>query len=146
MVERVGRGRIRVSAAAALGAVSAGLLAASPAMAGGQDTTLQIRVEVVERCRIRVLPGGLLDQACGGGLQPAQISVGEMVADLGARAAERLDSPPALPSSPSPGPPTPGPPVTVVIDPMPRVGAAVERANQVAASIAERVRYITLAY
>lgn len=150
MVERVGRGRIRAPAAAALGAVSAGLLAASPAVAGGRDTTLQIHVQVVEPCRIRISSAGLLDQLCGGGLQPVQVSVSDMLAELRAKAGEQLGSPPALPNLPSlpalPSLPTLGSPAAVVIDPQPRIGAAVERANQVAATIAERVRYITLAY
>lgn len=143
MVERVGRGRILVPAAAALGAVSAGMLAAAPSLAAGRHDTLQIRVQVVEACQIRVLPGGALEQSCGGGsggLKP-RLSMGELIEDFRERAGDhfgRLDVP-VWPGGLDP-------PMTVAVDPVDRPASANRRAGAVAARIAERVRFITLTY
>ncbi len=143
MVERVARGRILVSAAAALGAVSAGLMAPGPAAAADRSATLQIRVQVVEPCQIRVLPGGTLRQACGGGgrSQPPLVSIGDLADHLAAR----LPQPPApiaAPSAPKLAP-LPMPPGLHMPD---RSPGANQRALGVAAGIAERVRFITLTY
>jgi hypothetical protein len=143
MVERVGRGRIIVPAAAALGAVSAGMLAAGPSLAAGRDATLQMRVQVVEACQIRVLPAGRLEQSCGGGDRGArpQLSMGELIDGFRDRAGRQLGR---LEASVWPG--GLDAPMTVSVQPVDRRESANRRAGAIAADIAQRVRFITLTY
>ena len=139
MVERVARGRISVPAAAAIGAVSAGLLFAGSAFAAGRDATLQIRVQVVDSCQVRLRPGGGLEQACGSGARlpptlsrakPGEPSAADVTPSLEATDAEASAAASAPIDAEAPD----------------RSTAAIQRANGVAAQIVERVRYITLTY
>ncbi len=144
MVERVARGRIMVPAAAALTVIAAGMIKSEPAHAAGRETTLEIRVQVVEPCRIRIGPSGLLDQSCGGGgagITPASVRIAELTGQLQSTAALR------------PGGFTV--PAQSRADMTGRIGgtgaadrlaAANQRASAIALRISERVRYITVAY
>lgn len=70
MVEQVARGRLTLPAAAALGLVTLGAVAPAPAMADGRQATLQIRVQVVNACRIVLSGKGKkrkVTQVCGAG-------------------------------------------------------------------------------
>lgn len=142
MVERVARGRIMVPAAAALGAISAGLVAAGPAQAAGQDTTLQMRVQVVDACQISLAPGGTLDQVCGsGGQTQPRLTMSDLVDDFQARAARHFGAI-AAPA----WPPGATAPAMLAVDGATRSASANQRAGGVAAQIAQRVRFITLTY
>lgn len=148
MVERVARGRIMVPAAAALGVLSVGLLAAGPAQAAGQDTTLQMRVQVVDACQIRLAPGGTLDQACGSGGQTLpRLTMSDLVEDFEARAAQHFGAiaAPAWPPGAT-APAIPSVPAIFGVDGAARFSIANQRAGGVAAQIAQRVRFITLTY
>ncbi len=142
MVERAARGRIMVPAAAALGAVSAGFVAASPVTAASRDTTLQIRVQVVEACQIRLTSGGVVEEICGnGGAVQPRVTIRELIDRFepsATRPFAALEAP-ALPlAALRPG----------RLDPQPqlRAIAANQRAVGIAEGIAQRVRLITLAY
>jgi hypothetical protein len=142
MVERVARGRIMVPAAAALGALSAGLLAAGPAQAAGQNTTLQMRVQVVDACQIRLAPSGTLDQACGsGGRALPRLTVSDLIERLEGRLEAHfgaIEAPVWLPGATIPA--------ILGVDGARRSAIANQRAGGIAAQIAERVRFITLTY
>jgi hypothetical protein len=139
MVERVARGRISVPAAAAIGAVSAGLLVAGSAFAAGRDATLQIRVQVVDSCEVRLNPGGGLEQACGSGARlPPALSMarggrGSAAVVMPSQEAAEAEAPASASATGDAEAPD-------------RSTAANQRANGVAAQIVERVRYITLTY
>jgi len=136
MVERVARGRLIVPAAAALTLMASGITGPDQALAGTRDTTLQIRVQVVESRQLRVSTIGQLAQSCGGG------GVGALLPSL-----PSLPSPPSLPSLPAQVAwPSNGVPSLVRIDPAERINRANQRANATAERIAQRVRYITIAY
>lgn len=142
MVERVARGRIVVPAAAAFGALSAGLLGSGPVLAGGQYTTLQMRVQVVDACSIRLAPGGFLDQACGSGGQTLpRLTMSDLIDNFQARAAQHFSAieAPAWP-------PTATVPAMLNVDGATRTSSANLRAGGVAAQIAQRVRFITVTY
>jgi hypothetical protein len=102
MVERVARGRIMVPAAAALTVMAAGMIKPGPADAAGRDTTMQIRVQVVERCRIRLAPSGTLDQWCGAGGAASQTPVSVDFSTLVERLARPPTTMPARPIEPRP--------------------------------------------
>ncbi len=102
MVERVARGRITVPAAAALTVMAAGMIKAGPADAAGRDTTMQIRVQVVERCRIRLAPSGTLDQWCGAGGAASQAPVSVDLSTLVERLARPPMTTPTRPVEPRP--------------------------------------------
>jgi hypothetical protein len=156
MVERVARGRIMVPAAAALTVMAAGLMKPQPVAAAGREATLQIRVQVVEPCRIRLAPSGALDHACGAGGSLGQTPVSVQLSAL----VEQLARPPlpgaiATPVMPSlsgsviaPASPTlPLRPHTVSVETAnARLAAANQRANDVVERITQRVRHITVAY
>ena len=143
MVERVARGRIMVPAAAALTVIAAGMIKSEPAHAAGRETTLEIRVQVVEPCRIRIGPSGLLDQSCGGGagITPASVRIAELTGQLQSTAALRPGgfTVPAQSRADMTG----GIGGTGAAD---RLAAANQRASAIALRISERVRYITVAY
>jgi len=122
MVERVARGRIMVPAAAALTVMAAGALDSKPAQASGRQATLEIRVQVVEPCRIRIGPSGTLEQNCSGSsfvASPVTVRLGDLV-DRSAIVA----------------------PSTAIA----RFAAANQRASDIATTISQRVRFITVAY
>jgi hypothetical protein len=135
MVERVARGSIVAPAAVALGAATLGLMAPLPAV-GGQETTLQIRVQVVEACQIRLAPSGQLGELCpwSGGLQPLPT----------------VEMPSFNATLPDPdGWMTPWPAVAPLPSPKPIAGGfddANRRALGLAQEIAQRVRYVTLTF
>lgn len=154
MVERVARGRIMVPAAAALTVMAAGMLASKPAQAAGRQATLEIRVQVVEPCRIRIGPSGALEQNCSGSsfaAPPVTVRLGDLVerSAIGEPAYPRRVAPPSrlvetpqlLPRSGSP-PPAIVAPATASA----RFAAANQRASDIAATISQRVRFITVAY
>lgn len=136
MVERVARGRLFVPAAAALGLMAVGIGGADQVSAASRDTTIQIRVQVVESCQIRVSNVGRVAQSCGGG------GVGASLPSLPA-----LRSLPSLPSLRRLVVwPIDALPSFVRIDPDERTNRANQRAKGIARRIAQRVRYITIAY
>jgi hypothetical protein len=152
MVERVARGRISVPAAAAIGAVSAGLFVAGSAFAAGRDATLQIRVQVVDSCEVRLNQGGGLDQHCGSGesLPPMittsivaepMITTSDVVEPLSGDESEQPGAMDAKGSSAASASAA-----AAGLDAPGRAVAASQRAKGVAAQIVERVRYITLTY
>ena len=159
MVERVARGRIMVPAAAALTVMAVGALKSEPAHAAGRQATLQVRVQVVEPCRIRIAPAGTLEQSCGL-ISPMAAPVTVRLGDLIERQAISL---PAQPLRPEP-PPLPGEsprllqpsgsitPALAAPEPLSsatmgdRFAAANQRAAAIATEISQRVRYITVAY
>ncbi len=142
MVERVARGRIMVPAAAALGALSAGFLAAGPAQAAGQDTTLQMRVQVVDSCSIRLAPGGALEQDCGsGGHTPPRQTISDLFERVKAGVGGHLGAIEA-----PVWPPGATMPTIFRVDSAHRSFIANQRAGGIAMQIAKRVRFITLTY
>lgn len=149
MVERVARGSILAPAAAAIGVAALGMLKPMPAVAG-PATTLQMRVQVVEACQIRLAPGGSLDELCGWNSEPPTMPSLEPK-DFGA--------PPTIPKLPIAGqlPQKPSfsdmpmlqwPSVTTSPPTLPSAGFADanRRALGLAQQIAERVRYVTLTF
>jgi|GEM_PF-2327057 len=154
MVERVARGRIMVPAAAALTVMAAGAIESGSAHAAGRQATLEIRVQVVEPCRIRVAPSGALEQSCGGSSAvsaPATVRLG----DLLERSAMRLPERSTRPDAPSlftdrlratARPEFASPAVVVPPSGTARFAAANQRAGEIAARIGQRVRFITVAY
>ena len=142
MVEWVARGRIMAPAAAAVGALSAGLLASGTVQAGARDTTLQMRVQVVDACQIRLAPGGILDQACGSGGQTLpRVTMSDLIDGFGARAAHDLRPIEALA-----WPQQVTAPAMLGVDGAARSMTANQRAVGLATQIAQRVRWITLTY
>jgi len=134
MVERVARGSILAPAAAAVGAATLGLMAPLPA-AGGQAATLEIRVQVVEACQIRLAPSGRLGELCpwaGDSRSMPTIEMPSLDAKL-----PRLERP--MTSWPAIAPPPPMPPIG-------HFDAANRRALDLAQQIAQRVRYVTLTF
>jgi hypothetical protein len=155
MVERVARGRIMVPAAAALTVMAAGMVKPEQANAAGPETTLEIRVQVVEPCRIRLAPSGGLAHSCGGGgplsQTPVAVQLSGLVERFDATVQERLaqtERPPMLAIGIVPARPIEfTTPYVVSIDaPSARFTAANQRASDVAERIGQRVRHITVAY
>lgn len=159
MVERVARGRIMVPAAAALTVMAVGAFKSEPAHAAGRQATLQVRVQVVEPCRIRIAPVGTLEQSCGI-ISPMAAPVTVRLGDLVERQAisfpalpMRPERPPLLAESPQLLQPS-GSISPVLSAPAPlssatlgnRFAAANQRAAAIATAISQRVRYITVAY
>lgn len=143
MVERVARGRLIMPAAAALGLIATGMARPEQASAAGRETTLQIRVQVVESCQIQVSNVGRFAQSCGGGgvgnaLLPPPI--GEVLDALRERAAalESLEQRAVWSGG--------GVTSLITLDRAERIASANQRAGQIAERIAQRVRYITVVY
>lgn len=136
MVERVARGRLIVPTAAALGLMAANMVGADQVWAASRDTTLQIRVQVVESCQIHVSRVGRLAQSCGGGSVGATLPSVPSLRFL--RSLPGFSGRIAWPSDALP--------TLVRIDPAKRVNRANRRAQAIAARIAQRVRYITVVY
>lgn len=154
MVERVAPGRIMVPAAAALTVMAAGVLDSRPAAATGRQATLEIRVQVVEPCRIRIAPSGTLEQSCLGSGSvgpPVTVRLDELVERLGIGLPERPPRP-ALPAgfgdaaqlSPPSGSISSG--FVVPSTASARIAAANQRAGAIATTISQRVRFITVAF
>lgn len=155
MVERVARGRIMVPAAAALTVMAAGMVKSEQANAAGPETTLEIRVQVVEPCRIRLGPSGALAHGCGGGgsqsQMPVSVQLSGLVQRFEATLQERLaqpERPPMLGSGGMPARPIGfTTPHVVSVDALnARFTAANQRASDIAERIGQRVRHITVAY
>ncbi len=155
MVERVARGRIMVPAAAALSVMAAGMMKPDQANAAGPETTLEIRVQVVEPCRIRLAPSGSLEHGCGGGgsfsQTPVSVQLSGLVERFQATVQERsaqLERPPMLGSGIVSARPIglATPQLPTVDAPSARFAAANQRASDVAERIRQRVRHITVAY
>lgn len=155
MVERVARGRIMVPAAAALSVIAAGMITPEQAKAAGPETTLEIRVQVVEPCRIRLAPSGDLAHGCGGGgslsQTPVSVQLSGLVERFEATVQERpaqTERPPMLASGLVPARPSglTTPHVVSIDAPSARFAAANQRASDVAERIGQRVRHITVAY
>lgn len=154
MVERVARGRIMVPAAAALTVMATGMMKPEPASAAGPATTIEMRVQVVEPCRIRLAPSGALAHDCSGGSfgqTSAAVQLSGLVERFEPTVQQRLEQPerPAmlggvgLPTGPV------GLSPALAADtsaPSARFAAANQRANDIAERIGQRVRYITVAY
>ena len=143
MVERVARGRLIVPAAAALELIATGMARPEQAFAAGPETTLQIRVQVVESCQIQVSSVGRLAQSCGGGSVGNTLPsppIGEVLDSLRQRAAALASLEQRAVWS--------GGGVTSLItpDPAERIASANQRAAHMAERIAQRVRYITVVY
>ncbi len=143
MVERVARGRLIVPAAAALGLIATGMARPEQASAAGRETTLQIRVQVVESCQIQVSNTGRLAQSCGGGRVGNAFPsppIGELLDSLRERAAAlaSLKQPAVLSGG--------GVAALITLDRFERIASANRRAGQMAERIAQRVRYITVVY
>lgn len=133
MVERVARGSILAPAAAILGAATIGLLKPVPATAAS-ETTLQIRVQVVEACQIRLAPGGRLGELCAGSPGSSPLPAIEMPALAPARRLpSRIGAMPPLSRIPP-------------ILPRRDIDDANRRALSLAREIAERVGYVTLTF
>jgi hypothetical protein len=155
MVERVARGRIMVPAAAALSVMAAGMMKPDQAEAAGPETTLEIRVQVVEPCRIRLAASGDLEHWCGGGGRlgqtPAAVHLSALVERFEATVQGRpaqTGRPPTLPSGAVPARPI-GLATPHVVNndaPSARFAAANQRASDLAERIGQRVRHITVAY
>lgn len=154
MVERVARGRILVPAAAALTVMAAGVVDSRPVHASGRQATLEIRVQVVEPCRIRIGPSGTLEQACGGTsfvAPAATVRLGDLVdrVAIGEPAAPLRGSASILSRETLQPLPTSGSPPTALVAPSTatdRFAAANQRSSDIATTIGQRVRFITVAY
>lgn len=134
MVERVARGSILAPAAAAIGAAALGMMKPLPATAG-QETTLQMRVQVVEACQIRLAPEGGFGEICGwSGTPPPMPSIDPR--DFGSMP----------PPRDRPMPPWPEVTTSPPTFPAMRFDEANRRALGLAQKIAERVRYVTLTF
>lgn len=142
MVERVARSRLIVPAAAALGLIATGMARPDQASAASRESTLQIRVQVVESCQIRVSNVGQLAQFCGGGgvgKPLPSLPIGEILDSLRGHAAALASLQQRTIWS--------GYGVTSIsVDPAERIVSANQRASQIAERIAQRVRYITVVY
>jgi hypothetical protein len=154
MVERVARGRIMVPAAAALTVMATSMMKPEPANAAGPATTLEMRVQVVEPCRIRLAPSGALAQECGGGSlgqTSVAVQLSGFVERFEATVQQRLEQPAHPTMLGGVGMPTGsiGLAPAFAADasaPSARFAAANQRANDIAERIGQRVRYITVAY